>query len=473
MNANAAENIARGAGWCALTLGLLIAGWLLLTDSRASIASSYGVSNGVQHASHSKRAKALTSTRNIQDIRVGDRVIAHNPNVSEEERQAFAEPDWSRWLKLTLELPKKDGQICHIEMLRSEQWLLERCSFLMEPVEEVEEPATIESLVQGQIDNEFAGVNSMLNEMSVSEASSDWVPLAPVRPWIRELALANMQAQQAGYSMVGIVVELDLEEMGASGPAFVTNIECCPTVEDSDGRVVTSTFRHAPSHQILDVTFEGESEAMGVTDNHPFWSVDEQVFMPIGEMKVGDLVQTFHGDTKRIESKLPRPGPETVYNMEVWGEHVYFVGEQGLLAHNTCDDFSRLAFFGDRDRPGFVDVTPEPLSLFGPLLTRGRFGRTGTQVIPSGVADEILFMNIPPLNEFNPNTLPELIRLSQPGTRITVEGLSATSRLSRDGLFGQILQAFEGRVSIERNTRVVDPNQGQPFTTRFLELRVN
>ena len=99
MNANT-EKIARGAGWCALTLGLLIAGWLLLTDSGTSPAS-LDVSNGVQHASHSKRAKALTSTRNIQDIRVGDRVIAHNPNVSEEERQAFAEPDWSRWLKLS------------------------------------------------------------------------------------------------------------------------------------------------------------------------------------------------------------------------------------------------------------------------------------------------------------------------------------------------------------------------------------
>lgn len=472
MNANTTENIARGAGWCALTLGLLIAGWLLLTDSRASIASSDVVSNGVQHASHSKRAKALTSTRNIQDIRVGDRVIAHNPNVSEEERQAFAEPDWSRWLKLTLELPKKDGQICHIEMLRSEQWLLERCSFLMEPVEEVEEPATIESLVQGQIDNEFAGVNSMLNEMSVSEASSDWVPLAPVRPWIRELALANMQAQQAGYSMVGLVVDLDLDEMGVSGPALVSNIECCPEVQNSDGRVVTSTFRHAPSHQILDVTFEGESEAMGVTDNHPFWSVDEQVFMPIGEMKVGDLVQTFHGDTKRIESKLPRPGPETVYNMEVWGEHVYFVGEQGLLAHNTCDDFSRLNFFGDGERSGFVDVTPEPFSLL-PMLTRGLNGRIATQTIPSSVADEIFFRNIPAFNDLNPNTLPELVRLSQPGTRITIEAVSRTSRLSRDGPFGQILQAFGGRVSIERNTRVVDPNQGQPFTTRFLELRVN
>ena len=472
MSKNTTENMARWAGWCVLSLGLVVAGWLLLADpGRATIASTNVVSNsGLQDASLLNSLEDISVTREIQDIRVGDRVIAHNPEVSDQERDALAEPDWSNWLKLTLEMPKKDGQTCHIEMLRSEQWLLERCCLLAEPSNELGE-STLETLVRQQVANQFSYVNSVLDQMFVDEELLNRVPLAPVRPWLRELALASVRASESGYSLVGLMVELDLEEMGASGPAFVTNIECCPTVEDSDGRVVTSTFRHAPSHQILDVTFEGESEAMGVTDNHPFWSVDEQVFMPIGEMKVGDLVQTFHGDTKRIESKLPRPGPETVYNMEVWGEHVYFVGEQGLLAHNTCD-FSRLNFFGDGERSGFVDVTPEPFSLL-PMLTRGLNGRIATQTIPSSVADEIFFRNIPAFNDLNPNTLPELVRLSQPGTRITIEAVSQTSRLSRDGPFGQILQAFEGRVSIERNTRVVDPNQGQPFTTRFLELRVN
>ena len=47
--------------------------------------------------------------------------------------------------------------------------------------------------------------------------------------------------------------------------------------------------------------------------------MEEQAFVPIGQMEVGDLVQTFQGDTKRIDSKLPRPGPESVYNVEVWG----------------------------------------------------------------------------------------------------------------------------------------------------------
>ncbi|MCX7399482.1 MAG: hypothetical protein NT138_17590 [Planctomycetales bacterium] len=32
-----------------------------------------------------------------------------------------------------------------------------------------------------------------------------------------------------------------------------------------------------------------------------------------------------------------RPNRETVYNIEVDGEHVFYVGEDGVLVHNTCD----------------------------------------------------------------------------------------------------------------------------------------
>ncbi|MFO1003522.1 MAG: hypothetical protein U0936_24580 [Planctomycetaceae bacterium] len=38
-----------------------------------------------------------------------------------------------------------------------------------------------------------------------------------------------------------------------------------------------------------------------------------------------------------LAQKLPRPGPPAeVYNLEVHEEHVYFVGDDGVLAHNTC-----------------------------------------------------------------------------------------------------------------------------------------
>jgi hypothetical protein len=40
-----------------------------------------------------------------------------------------------------------------------------------------------------------------------------------------------------------------------------------------------------------------------------------------------------------VVSKLARPGPETVYNLEVFGEHVYFIGHDVVLVHNS-DSYS-------------------------------------------------------------------------------------------------------------------------------------
>jgi len=88
-----------------------------------------------------------------------------------------------------------------------------------------------------------------------------------------------------------------------------------------------------------------------VTSNHLFWSADRQAFVPAGELLAGERVASTTG-TARIDRVEPRPGPEVVYNFEVHGEHVYYVTDSGLLAHNKC-------------------VTP----LFGKGLKNGRYHR--------------------------------------------------------------------------------------------------
>ena len=167
-----------------------------------------------------------------------------------------------------------------------------------------------------------------------SAADSPQVPLSPLRPIFRDIALVSLLAEESGYEVAALTVDMNLPEMGAVGMAVITNIQPCPAIEQAEGEVVTATFAHPPTHQVLDVSFEGEAKPIGVTSNHPFWSADRQCFLPIGEMAVGDRVITYAGATKRIESLLPRPGPETVFNLEVYGEHVYYVGGQGLLVHN-------------------------------------------------------------------------------------------------------------------------------------------
>jgi len=167
----------------------------------------------------------------IDQIRVGMRVLAHNPEVSIEERSGFVQPSSEIWRFLKLEMTKPDGGILKIEMIRPSEWL------------------------------------------------------------------------EASGAKVGSEIQLDLKELGADGAALVQEILPCPEIQSGEGQVVTATFQHPPSHQVLDVIFQGNEQPMGVTSNHLFWSADKKKFVPIGEMEIGERVQTWQGETKRIVSK--------------------------------------------------------------------------------------------------------------------------------------------------------------------------
>ena len=58
-------------------------------------------------------------------------------------------------------------------------------------------------------------------------------------------------------------------------------------------------------------------------------------FVPAGEMELGEQVVALEGQLWRLTSITSRAGPESVYNFEVAGEHVYYVGSDGLLVQNA------------------------------------------------------------------------------------------------------------------------------------------
>jgi len=148
-----------------------------------------------------------------------------------------------------------------------------------------------------------------------------------------------LEWEEAG---VGEDVDLDLEELGASGPARVLSIEPCPPIQPGDGgRVVTGTFAHA-SANVVDLYVEGLSEPVGVTANHLFWSADREDFVAAGLLRVGERLSGFDGEP-RVAKVAPRSGAERVYNLEVEGEHAYYVGERGLLVHNSYSQVLRNA----------------------------------------------------------------------------------------------------------------------------------
>lgn len=123
--------------------------------------------------------------------------------------------------------------------------------------------------------------------------------------------------------------------MGAVGGAEVLSVSSAPPIQSGKGNVVSGKFIHEATN-CIDLHIEGHDNPIGCTDNHPFWSEDRQEFIPAGELNQGERVLLYSGETARIAQKLPRPGPETVYNLEIWGEHVYHVGNDGVLVHNSC-----------------------------------------------------------------------------------------------------------------------------------------
>jgi hypothetical protein len=81
---------------------------------------------------------------------------------------------------------------------------------------------------------------------------------------------------------------------------------------------------------------DGSIETITGTPIHPIWSVARQEWVPLGELFEGETLQAANGIATVLSLALVNRSLP-VYNIEVHGEHVYQVGELGLLVHNTCD----------------------------------------------------------------------------------------------------------------------------------------
>jgi hypothetical protein len=200
----------------------------------------------------------------IADVKVGDRAVGINPEITEIQRTTFLpDPDPSSWCKLTMEMIKADGKRILITLLR--------------PLE-----------------------------------------------WFEEVIIIDDTA-----------IFLDLPEMGIQGNVQILEIDPCPTIQAGKGNIITGTFAHE-SANVIDLYVECLDKPIGTTNNHPFWSVTRQEFVDAGKLQQGEELQLYNGQTTKVVQILPRPGPESVYNLEVHNEHVYHVTNNGILVHNVC-----------------------------------------------------------------------------------------------------------------------------------------
>ena len=233
-------------------------------------------------------------TKSIEDIEIGGRVLGKNPEVSDADRALFGrEPTPETYSCYQLVLPKENGTITFVELLRPHDWL----------------------------NDEIAEIVELENEDDEQEEA--------------------------------VLVWLELPEMGTVGWAELLDIFQFDKFESGTGNLVTGTFCHlAPD--TIDLVIE-DIAPIGCTPNHPFWSVDRQAYIDAGELFAGESVLLYSGETKRVIQKLARPGPETVYNIEVFGEHVYHVTQGGVLVHNEYANPKDIRYTQDSIQGQFSD----------------------------------------------------------------------------------------------------------------------
>ena len=90
------------------------------------------------------------------------------------------------------------------------------------------------------------------------------------------------------------------------------------------------------------------------------------MWIPLAELEEGETLQASAGPAIVLSVSLSRVS-QPVYNIEVHGEHVYQVGELGVLVHNTCSS----------DRPGawFEDLRAQAYGT--EVVERGSHGGSG------------------------------------------------------------------------------------------------
>ena len=233
----------------------------------------------------------------ISELGIGDRLPGENPqgNDGSGELEFLLKPH----CVYSLRYEKEDGTFCNIKLLRPDDWL-----------------DTVESQIRRVADGKVLdGIDLQL---------PDFLPLASTQDCELE-------------------VWLDLEELGCVGWATVTDVDDSFEYREGVGNLVTGTFEHEVG-EVVDLLLEEQDKPIGVTTTHPFWSVDREDFVTVADLYEGERVQLYNGETKRVVQKLPRPGPQVVYNLEVFGEHVYCVTPDGALVHNySCKEVVRKA----------------------------------------------------------------------------------------------------------------------------------
>ncbi|MEL6676560.1 MAG: papain fold toxin domain-containing protein [Bacteroidota bacterium] len=190
----------------------------------------------------------------------------------------------------------------------------------------------------------------------------------------------NWWLQAYGATQKGDTLPINLPELGISGKATVADL--APNQLDTrlweyeldqekEKSPITGKFAYQASN-VWEFYFDN-GEIIQATPVHPFWSLDDQRWEAIGNLKSGEAIKTQKGRA-RLDSFKVLKGVHWVYNLEVYRNHTYQVTQEAFLVHNICEELhQRLSDIVD----GFknLDCVPCADKLVKELKDSGTSGK--------------------------------------------------------------------------------------------------
>lgn len=112
---------------------------------------------------------------------------------------------------------------------------------------------------------------------------------------------------------------------------------------------ITKTMSHLSDHRVTIVVGD---EVIETTEEHPFWHYAKEGarWSKAGDLVPGDVLSNIVGLRPKVRQTGFFNVTTQVFNIEVAGDHTYFVGNSGILVHNKDDKRQELLEAKDEAR---------------------------------------------------------------------------------------------------------------------------
>jgi hypothetical protein len=193
--------------------------------------------------------------------------------------------------------------------------------------------------------------------------------------------------EQYHLDKIGRLVEVHESDVGIDATVKVITLKSSKlffsSQNNQNSHPVIGTFLKY-SDDVWSYTFSN-GEIIEATSNHPFYDVEQQQYIPIGNIKLnGDHLLSDKGTKVQLSSKTKHnKGVEAVYNIEVYQSHNYFVGKQQLLVHNQCSPKEGPINFSETARQEFINQNGYPVNHERIVVYRGD-KRSPDQILEAG-----------------------------------------------------------------------------------------